>query len=287
MPSPRRHRHAKLLSSKLIWSRIAVLAAATLCALTPSLAQAPELHSWKDASGRLIISDQPKAPEAKTSAGVRHATGAETDFATTKPASPRATAYDDLISASASANALSPDFVRAVIQAESAFNPFARSPKGAMGLMQLMPQTAAEYRVLDAYNPAENIRAGVAYLKSLMTRYSDDMSLALAAYNAGPNAVEKYGRSVPPYKETRKYVAKITKETEAAKPAVSTPTAIYKDSLQVVDGQEVGQLLQQAGLPCDRAGPLTPRGLRPRTPLQPLPAPRSRQINQIQPPAVV
>ncbi len=212
--------------------RIAVLATA-LCALTPSLAHA-ELYSWKDQTGRLIISDQPKDPEAKTYL-VFGSTGT-TDFATTKPASPRASAYDDLISANASAHALSPDFVRAVIQAESAFNPLARSPKGAMGLMQLMPQTAAEYRVLDAYNPAENIRAGVAYLKSLMLRFDNDVSLALAAYNAGPTAVEKYGRSVPPYKETRKYVAKITKETEAAKPAVS-PTAIYK-IVHVVDGHE-------------------------------------------------
>jgi hypothetical protein len=214
--------------------RTAVLAA-TLCALTPSLAHA-ELYSWKDASGRLIISDQPKDPEAKTYL-VFGSSGTTSAFATTKPASPRAAQYDDLITANADAHSLSADFVRAVIQAESAFNPFAHSAKGAMGLMQLMPQTAAEYRVLNAYNPAENIRAGVAYLKSLMTRYDNDVSLALAAYNAGPNAVEKYGRKVPPYKETRQYVAKITKETEAAKPAVS-PTAVYR-IVRLVNGQEV------------------------------------------------
>ena len=89
--------------------------------------------------------------------------------------------------------------MRAVIQAESAFNPRARSVKGAMGLMQLMPATAAEYgRRGTPTIPHENIRAGVAYLRSLLTGYSDDEELALAAYNAGPGAVEKYGERCRP-----------------------------------------------------------------------------------------
>ena len=211
------------------------LAALALCALTPSLAHA-QLYSWKDESGRLIISDQPKDPDAKTYLVFGSTVASKASFRSTKPASPRAALYDDLIAEHATANALDPDFVRAVIQAESAFNPFARSAKGAMGLMQLMPHTASVYRVLNAYNPAENIRAGVAYLKSLMTRYDNDVSLALAAYNAGPNAVEKYGRTVPPYKETRSYVARIKKDTEAAQPTTS-PTAIYR-IVRVVDGHE-------------------------------------------------
>src|SRR5262245_11697007 len=213
-----------------------IILAAALCALTPALAHA-QLYSWTDAGGRLIISDQPKDPAASTYLVFGSTGAAPTSFGATKPASPRAALYDDLIAEHASANALDPDFVRAVIQAESAFNPFARSSKGAMGLMQLMPETASVYRVLDAYNPAENIRAGVAYLKSLMTRYNDDVSLALAAYNAGPTAVERYGRKVPPYKETRKYVARINKATEAARPAHS-PTAIYKIT-RIVDGREI------------------------------------------------
>jgi len=213
--------------------RFALLAAA-LCALTPSVAQA-QLYSWKDASGRLIISDRPQDPSAKT----YQVFGSSVDgpFAATKPASPIAAEYEPLIAQHAAANALNPDFVRAVIQAESAFNPRARSNKGAMGLMQLMPQTAAEYRVVNAYDPGENIRAGVAYLKTLMTRYDNDVSLALAAYNAGPRAVDRYGRTVPPYKETRKYVAKIKKDTDAAKATIS-PTAVYK-TVRVVDGREV------------------------------------------------
>jgi soluble lytic murein transglycosylase-like protein len=210
------------------------LASAALCVLTPSLAHA-QLYSWRDASGRLIISDSPKNPAARTYA-VAYVGNA---FGVARPqtAARRISEYDDLIVEHASRHALQPDFVRAVIQAESGFNPRARSPKGAMGLMQLMPQTAAEYGVVNAYDPAENIRAGVAYLKSLMTRYGNDVSLALAAYNAGPGAVDKYGRAVPPYKETRAYVAEIRKNTDATH-AVNSPTAVYK-LIRVVDGHEI------------------------------------------------
>jgi len=103
-----------------------------------------------------------------------------------------------------------------------------------MGLMQLMPGTAADYQVTNAYDPAQNIRAGVAYLKSLMTRFNDDVSLALAAYNAGPRAVEKYGNTVPPYKETRSYVARIKGNSDAAH-AVTTGNLLYQ-VVTVVDG---------------------------------------------------
>ena len=104
-------------------------------------------------------------------------------------------------------NTVNVDLVRALIQAESAFNPRAVSPKGALGLMQLMPATAAEFGVTDAFNPAQNIRAGVRYLKQLLDTYEGRVELALAAYNAGPGAVKKYGGKVPPYRETQNYVA--------------------------------------------------------------------------------
>jgi len=209
-----------------------LLAAVALCALTPSLAQA-QLYSWKDANGRLIISDRPQDPAAKTYAVAYVGTG----YGVVKPTAGtrRGTEFDDLIAEHATRHSLQPDFVRAVIQAESAFNPRARSPKGAMGLMQLMPSTAAEYRVMNAYDPAENIRAGVAYLKSLLTRFSDDVSLALAAYNAGPKAVEKYGNAVPPYKETRNYVSKIRANAGAA--GATTPKIVR--TVTIVDGREV------------------------------------------------
>jgi soluble lytic murein transglycosylase-like protein len=194
-----------------------------------------QLYSWKDANGRLIISDSPKDPAAKVYEVIGSAP--YTSFRTTRAASAKGAAYDDLITQRANDHALSPDLVRAVIQAESAFNPRARSNKGAMGLMQLMPETAAQYGVTNAYDPAQNIRAGVAYLKTLMTRFNNDVPLALAAYNAGPQAVEKYGRTVPPYKETRNYVARITSKTDAVH-AVNTSTAIYR-IVRVVDGREI------------------------------------------------
>jgi soluble lytic murein transglycosylase-like protein len=210
------------------------LLATLLCALTPSLAQA-QLYSWKDSSGRLIISDSPRDSAAKVYPVAYSNAGAS--FGVTKPpVSKRAAQFDDLIATHAGLHSLNPDFVRAVIQAESAFNPSARSPVGAMGLMQLMPATAAQYNVTNAYDPAQNIRAGVAYLKSLMTRFNDNVSLALAAYNAGPGAVEKYGNTIPPYKETRNYVARITNNTGTA-PAVRLGSQLYQ-VVTVVDGHK-------------------------------------------------
>jgi soluble lytic murein transglycosylase-like protein len=211
-----------------------LLIVAAICALTPAVAHA-QLYSWKDASGRLIISDAPKNPGA-TTYSVAYV-GAAYGVPRTLSATRRITEFDDLIVEHANQHSLHPDFVRAVIQAESAFNPRARSVKGAMGLMQLMPGTAAEYRVTNAYDPAQNIRAGVAYLKSLLTRFGNDISLALAAYNAGPAAVEKYGRAVPPYKETRNYVSKI-RANAGPSAAPDAPKRIFR-TVEMVDGKEV------------------------------------------------
>jgi soluble lytic murein transglycosylase-like protein len=215
-----------------------LLLAVALCALAPSHADA-QIYAWRDTAGNLVLSDQPKDPSATTYAitPTVAATSASGGFRTTKAAfSRRAAAYDDLIMEHSTRHALSPDFVRAVIQAESAFNPRARSVKGAMGLMQLMPQTARAYGVFDPFNAAENIRAGVAYLRSLLDRFNQDESLALAAYNAGPAAVEKYGRSVPPYKETRSYVAKIRGAASQTSPPPAT--RVFK-TIDIVDGRPV------------------------------------------------
>jgi hypothetical protein len=113
-----------------------------------------------------------------------------------------------LIERHAFARGLDPHLVRAVVQAESGYNPYALSVKGAQGLMQLMPETAAELAVADPFDPAENLRGGTEYLDRMIRRFDGRIELALAAYNAGPGAVERYG-GVPPYRETRDYVARV------------------------------------------------------------------------------
>jgi soluble lytic murein transglycosylase-like protein len=105
-------------------------------------------------------------------------------------------------------NAVEESLIRAIIHAESAYQADARSPKGAQGLMQLMPATAAELEVINPFDPAQNIAGGARYLSQLLTEFDGDLELATAAYNAGPNAVYKYG-GVPPYDETREYVRRV------------------------------------------------------------------------------
>ena len=123
---------------------------------------------------------------------------------------------ETLIEKYAQKNNLDPDFIKAVVKQESGFNPDATSKCGAMGLMQLMPQTAKGLGVTDAYDPEQNIEGGVKYLKSMMNRFNNDPKLALAAYNAGPGAVQRYG-DVPPYRETQNYVKNILASYEAIK----------------------------------------------------------------------
>ena len=117
-------------------------------------------------------------------------------------------AYDRLIRRTAILYRVDPALIKAIIRAESAFNPYARSHAGASGLMQLMPSTAEHYGVEDIYDPQQNIRAGVRHIKYLMRKYKYNVRLAVAAYNAGEKAVRRY-KGIPPYKETRKYVKKV------------------------------------------------------------------------------
>ena len=123
---------------------------------------------------------------------------------------------ENLIEKYAAKNNLDPDFIKAVVKQESGFNPDAKSKCGAMGLMQLMPQTAKGLGVVDAFDPEQNIESGVKYLKSMLNRFNNDPKLALAAYNAGPGAVQKYG-DIPPYRETQNYVKNIMSSYEALK----------------------------------------------------------------------
>lgn len=189
-----------------------------------------QIYTWRDANGNLVVSDRPAAGgtlsfRVPSSTAVR---------ATRAPVASRG-AFDALIARHAARHQVRADLVRAVIQVESAFDPLARSPKGAMGLMQLMPATAAEMGVSDPYDPDQNIRGGVAYLRRLLDRYDNNEELALAAYNAGPTAVSEYGNAVPPYGETERYVRRIQVLTAVS---ASTERAVYK-TIEIVGGRAV------------------------------------------------
>jgi len=208
--------------------------------LGPALASA-QIYAWRDSKGTLVLSDKPiDAPTA-----VYEVAGAPAYRATTPTETPVVEdSLDALVIQHAQRHALRPELVRAVIQVESGFNPRARSPKGAMGLMQLMPATARELGVTNPYDPSQNIQGGTAYLRQLLDRYDGDERLALAAYNAGAGAVDRYGRNVPPYQETRDYVRRIGLK---AGTAVGDPTprfAIYK-TIEIVDGRAVPRYSNQ------------------------------------------
>jgi soluble lytic murein transglycosylase-like protein len=129
---------------------------------------------------------------------------------------PASEAYDDIIQEASEKYDLDANLIHAVMQAESAFHPFAVSRAGAEGLMQLMPDLSDEMGVSNAFDPRENIMGGVRYLKRLLTYHKGDLDLALASYNAGPGNVERYG-GIPPFRETKNYVKTIKDILEARK----------------------------------------------------------------------
>jgi hypothetical protein len=136
----------------------------------------------------------------------------------TSPVVSEAMSLGELVEHASQRNKVDAELVLSVIRAESAFRANAISPKGAQGLMQLMPQTAMELGVRDPLDPATNVEAGTRYLRQLLDRYNNDLSKALAAYNAGPGSVDQY-HGVPPYGETRAYLAKVIADFNRQKQA--------------------------------------------------------------------
>jgi soluble lytic murein transglycosylase-like protein len=201
-----------------------------------------QIYSWRDSNGNLVVSNRRQGstsdvrsytvPKAESNAVPKTAKVPTTHYV----AAERAQAYDDIIGEHSRTSGVRADLVKAVMQVESAFNPFARSPKGALGLMQLMPAIIRQYSVKNPFDPRENVRGGVQYLRHLLDRYENNETLALAAYNAGPGAVDKYGQSVPPYRETRNYVAQINQMS--SRPVSLRNKTIYKVT-DTIDGRPV------------------------------------------------
>jgi soluble lytic murein transglycosylase-like protein len=172
-----------------------------------------DVYKYVDSTGHVFYTDNPRHSGyrliIKTPAALSRFSSSRKWRLGSKFSERNRSQFDPLIDAAANKYSLDPALLHAVIRAESAYNPAAVSPKGAVGLMQLMPETAARFGVRDRYNPRENIEAGARYLSELINMFQSDVRLAVAAYNAGENNVIKYGNKIPPFQETQAYVARV------------------------------------------------------------------------------
>ncbi len=205
-----------------------VLAGLTLLLATAGADSASESFYYYEKDGRVVFTNSPGLNDA-------------TPLPKLRAASPRqrsrtdlpVTAYDRQISRVAAETGLSPALIKSVALVESGFNPKAVSPKGASGLMQLMPATAASYGVTDLFDPLQNLRAGARHLRGLLDEFDGDLTLALAAYNAGSFAVRRH-RGVPAYPETRNYVARVrghlAPRKRSSRPAKPAPVRLVRQA---------------------------------------------------------
>ncbi len=185
----------------------AFMACAALACSVPAPARA-DIYRYEDPDGTLHFTDAPTDKRFKVfMRDIKKDRKLRTAFKL--PGFSRNPAeFEPIISSCSREFGVDSSLVKAVIHAESGYNPSAVSPKGAQGLMQLMPKTAQGLKVADSFNPSDNIRGGVRYLRFLLDTFKGDESLALAAYNSGMGSVAKYG-GIPPYRETQTYVAKV------------------------------------------------------------------------------
>jgi soluble lytic murein transglycosylase-like protein len=183
--------------------------AAVLATLTPGPAQA-QVYKWVDENGVITFSNiaPPQNQDYQVLRFPCYAADPKCRSVSWERVPLNTQAFDREIRSAAAYNAVEESLIRAIIHAESAYQPDARSPKGAQGLMQLMPATAAELQVGNPFDPAENIEGGARYLSQLLAEFKGNLELAAAAYNAGPDAVYKYG-GIPPYDETQEYVRRV------------------------------------------------------------------------------
>lgn len=169
------------------------------------------IHAALSAEGRLLVADRP-LPGSRPFHPLRTG-GPVRGAGMAMPANPdhshMPARYAALLAEVAGEHALDVALLHAVVAQESGYDPAAISPAGAVGLMQLMPATARRFGVRDRFDPRQNLRGGAAYLAWLLRRFDDDVSLALAAYNAGEGAVRRYGNAIPPFAETRAYVRQV------------------------------------------------------------------------------
>ncbi len=184
--------------SKKIKRRLQVAGLLVLLVAAPSLAQA-DIYMYRDADGVLHFTNVPAS--AKYRLYIR---GSKPRFNT----SPGSKKYDGIIQDASRRYGVDSSLLKAIIRAESSFNPLAISRKGARGLMQIMPENYKTLDIQDPFDPKQNIMGGARYFRSLLDRYQGKLALTLAAYNAGPTAVDRY-RRIPPYVETQDYVEKV------------------------------------------------------------------------------
>lgn len=205
-----------------------IVKAIPLLALLGAECAYADIYAYVDTEGKLLVSEKkeddrfvrfdPKRPISSRIS--RKVTAGTTSWITFAPRltpsqqntigiHKKAVQYTPLINDIAQETGVNANLLHAIIQVESAYNPAATSSKGAQGLMQLIPTTAQRFGVLQSYDPESNVRGGARYIKNLLTLFDNNLQLALAAYNAGEGAVQKYNNTIPPYPETQAYVSRV------------------------------------------------------------------------------